>query len=176
MGEYLDKIPTHLHDHLKGLLKASKMPQDEETLEKISKGWVEKFDAFEDEISKQNMEEMQTLPKDDERGALVLTYSGSLVNIGPLADGVRTVMYTSIGLRTDAPDRAEKDDSVLETDVTVDDVIKFKTGPVKSTSKIYKIAVCRGNLSAIEQENNLTKVMTDIEDIMLDVNKTILSD
>jgi hypothetical protein len=176
MGEYMDKIPAHLHDHLRGLIKASKMQDDEESLEKIAKGWVEKFEAFEDEIAKQNMEEVETLAKDEPKGALALTYSGSLVNIGPLSDDGRTVMYTSIGLRTDAPDRAEKSGSELEMDVKVDDVIKFKKGPVKSTSKIYKIAILKGNLSVEQQEDNLTKVMTDIEDIMLDVNKTILSD
>jgi hypothetical protein len=176
MGEYLEKIPQHLHDHLKGLIKASKMPDDEETLEKIAKGWLDNFDAFEAEIEKQGLEEVETLAKDEPKGALALTYSGSLVNIGPITDGLRSVIYTSIGLRTDAPDRAEKDDSVLDADVVIDDTIKFKKGPVKSTSKIYKIAICKGNLSAEQQENNLTKVMTDIEDIMLDVNKTILSD
>jgi hypothetical protein len=176
MGEFLDKIPAHLHDHLKGLIKASKLSDDEETLEKIAKGWLDKFDAFESEIEKQGLEEVDKLSKDEPKGALALTYSGSLVNIGPLTDGVRSVIYTSIGLRTDAPDRAEKDDSVLDADVMIDDVAKFKKGPIKSTSKIYKIAICKGNLSAEQQENNLTKVMTDIEDIMLDVNKTILSD
>jgi hypothetical protein len=176
MGEYLEKIPVHLHDHLKGLIKASKLPDDEETLEKIAKGWLDKLDAFEEETAKQNMEEVQTLEKDNSKGAIVLTYSGSLINIGPLSDGTRNVIYTSIGLRTDAPDRAEKEDSVLGTDVVVDDTVKFSQGPVKSTSKVFKIAVCTGNLSLEQEENNLTQVMTQIEDIMLDVNKTILSE
>jgi hypothetical protein len=176
MGEFLDKIPTHLHEHLKGLIKSSKLPDGEETLEKIAKGWVDKFDAFVEEIAKQNMEEVEKLDKEESRGALALTYSGSLVNIGPIIDGSRTVMYTSIGLRTDTPGRVEKEGSVLDSDVVIDDIIKFKTGPVKSTSKIYKIAICKGNISPEQQENNLTKVMSNIEDIMLDVNKTILSD
>ena len=176
MGEYLDQVPENLHSHLKAIAKSSKLGEGEEALEKIAQGWLEKEKIFGEETGKQDMEEMDSLAQDDERGALALTYSGSLVNIGPLTDGVRKVVYTSIGMRTDAPDKAENDESKLGGDIAVDDVIKFETGPVKSTSQIFKIAVCKADLSAEDQEEALTQAMTVVEDLMLDVNKTVMTD
>jgi hypothetical protein len=122
------------------------------------------------------MEEIESLSMDDERGALAMTYSGSLLNLGPLVDGARKVVYTSVGFRTDAPDSAEKEGSKLAKDITSDDIIEFEVGPVKSTSKIFKIAVLKNDMSAEEQEENLTQVMTQVEELMLDVNKTVMMD
>ncbi|MBN1698119.1 MAG: hypothetical protein JW881_11445 [Spirochaetales bacterium] len=176
MGEYLDQVPESLHGHIKAIVKASKLPDDEETMEKVARGWLEKKDAFEEEIERQNMEDIDVLPRDDERGALALTYSGSLVHIGPLVDGVRNCVYTSIGLRTDAPDSAQEENSRLAKDVAIDEIIDFESGPVKSTSKIFKIAVFKDDISPEEQEENLTQVMTQVEELMLGVNKTIMLD
>ena len=178
MGEYLDQVPENLHGHIRAIMSSSSLPDDEETVEKLAKGWLDKKQVFEEEIEKQEMEEVDSLEMDDERGAIAMTYSGSLLNIGPLVDGARKVIYTSIGFRTDAPDSAEKEGSKLAKDITVDDTIEFEEGkgPVKSTSKIFKIAVLKNDMSAEEQEENLTQVMTQVEELMLGVNKTVMLD
>ena len=176
MGEFLDQVPENLHGHIRAIIKASKLPEEEETMEKLAKGWLDKKQVFEEEIEKQEMEEVDILSKDDDRGAITMTYSGSLLRIGPLVDGSRKVVYTSIGFRTDAPDSAEKVDSKLAKDIEVDDIIEFEVGPVKSTSKIFKIAVLKDEMSAEEQEENLTQVMTQVEELMLGVNKTVMLD
>ena len=49
-------------------------------------------------------------------------------------------------------------------------------GPVKSTSQIFKIAVCKEELSAEQQEENLNEAMTIMEEAILDVNKTVMLD
>ena len=174
MGEFLDQVPENLHNHIRAIIKASTLPDDEESMEKLAKGWLDKKQVFEEEIEKKEMEEIESLSMDDERGALAMTYSGSLLNLGPLVDGARKVVYTSVGFRTDAPDSAEKEGSKLAKDITVDDIIEFEVGPVKSTSKIFKIAVLKNDMSAEEQEENLTQVMTQVEELMLDVNKTVM--
>jgi hypothetical protein len=176
MGEYFDQVPENLHDHLRAIMKASKLPDDEESIEKLAKGWLDKKQVFEEEIENQDMEEVESLAMDDERGALVMTYSGSLLRLGPLVDGTRKAAYTSIGFRTDAPDSAEKEGSKLAKDAAVDDIIEFENGPVKSTSKVFKIAVLKEEMSAEEQEENLTQVMTHVEELMLGVNKTVMLD
>lgn len=176
MGEFLDQVPENLHGHIRAIIKASKLPDDEETMERLAKGWLDKKQVFEEEIEKQEMEEVESLEKDDERGALAMTYSGSLLRIGPLVGEARKVVYTSIGFRTDAPDSAEKEDSKLAKDIVIDDIIEFEVGPVKSTSKIFKIAVLKNEMSAEEQEENLTQVMTQVEELMLGVNKTVMLD
>ncbi|MBN2440999.1 MAG: hypothetical protein JXJ04_06625 [Spirochaetales bacterium] len=174
MGEYLDQVPENLHGHIRAIAKASKLGDDEESMEKLAKGWLDKKLVFEEEIDKQEMEEIDFLSKDDERGVLAMTYSGSLLNLGPLVDGTRKVVYTSVGFRTDAPDSAENAKSKLAKDITIDDIIEFEVGPVKSTSKIFKIAVLKNDMSPEEQEENLTQVMTQVEELMLDVNKTVM--
>ncbi|MBN1412661.1 MAG: hypothetical protein JW969_17570 [Spirochaetales bacterium] len=176
MGEYLDQIPESLHGHIRSVTKSSGLSYSEESVEKIAKAWLDKKQIFEDQTNQSNMEEVTELAKDDERGALAITYSGSLVNIGPLVDNVRKVVYTSIGMRTDAPDTAEEEKSEIVSDIKVDEIIEFSVGPVKSTSKIFKIAACNSAMSPEDMEENLTQVMTLVEDKLIEVNKTILSD
>ena len=120
------------------------------------------------------MEELDSFEKEDERGAIALTYSGSIVNIGPLVDEVRNVEYTSIGLRSDVPDSADNDASKLAGDVKIDDNIDFEVGPVKSTSPIFKIAVCKGDLSAEEQEEALKETTIALSDEFAKINSTII--
>lgn len=175
MGEYLDQIPDNIKGHIEQIAKDIKLEDDEDAVEKVARGWLEKKDAFEEKIESMGMEEVDSLSQDDEKGALALTYSGSLVNIGPIMDGVRHSTYSSIGFRTNAPDQAESDNSTLESDVEVDGIIKFSNGPVKSTSKIFKIAVCKDDdMTAEEQEKTIMEVATVIEDEFVEVNKTIM--
>ncbi len=168
MGEFLDQVPAAVQSHLKQIAK------DDEGVEKLAEGWLEKKKVFEEKLADLNMEEVDNLGKNDEDGALALTYSGSLVNIGPLVDGVRDCSYSSIGFRTEVPDAAENDQSVLTKDAKVDDTIEFNPGPVKSTSNIFKIAVCKGDLSAEEQAENLDEAVTIMEEEFVEVNKTVM--
>ncbi|MBN2738105.1 MAG: hypothetical protein JXR70_14070 [Spirochaetales bacterium] len=178
MGEFLDQVPEKIQDHIRALAKAAGLGENEEAYEKLASGWIEKKELFESETQRQGMEEIDMLEASDPRGAIAMTYSGSLINLGPLIDESRHAVYTSIGLRTDAPDRAEKEGSTLKSDMKVDEPLHFGQGPVKSTSMIYKIAVFTESdeMSAEEEESNITAVMTQLEDLMLGVNKTILSE
>lgn len=174
MGGYFDQVPTTIQDHIKAIAKDVKVAEGEDAIEKVAQAWLDKKSVFEDKIAEMDMDEVDFLGKDDEQGALVLTYSGSLVNIGPVIEDKRHCTYASIGFRTDAPAAAENDSSVLAKDVSVDDTIEFETGPVKSTSNIFKIAVCKSDLSAEEQEENVTRAATIIEEEFVEVNKTIM--
>ncbi len=175
MGEFLDKIPEHIQDHIREITKTTGLPPGEESVEKIAKGWLEKKQVFEEKIADLDMEEVDFLTSDDERAALAITYSGSLVNIGPIVDGVRNAGYISIGLRNDVPDAAVKEGSKLAKDVAVDDRIEFIIGPVKNTSAIFKIAVLTGSLTAIEQEEKINEATLLIQEEFVEVNKTIIS-
>jgi len=107
---------------------------------------------------------------------LALTYSGSLVNIGPIKEDGRTVEYTSIGLRADVPEAASKDGSIITGEVKIDGCIDFEVGPVKSTSPIYKIAVCKGDLDAGAQEEKINNATMVLKSEFVNVNKTIVLD
>ncbi len=177
MGQYFDKIPANLQNHVKGLVKSVKVEEGVDALEKVSQAWLEKKSVFEEKIGEMNMEEVNELPAEDAKGALALTYSGSLVNIGPLIDGVRTVKYSSIGFRTNTPESAESEKSKLAGDVSVDNIIKFEGGPVKSTSQIFKIAVCKDeDLSPEEEHQTIFDTATMIEEEFIEVNKNMMED
>jgi hypothetical protein len=96
------------------------------------------------------------------------------VKIGPQLDGVRKVQYTSIGLRLDVPDVADKEGSKRAGDVLLDEPIEFEIGPVKHTSPILQIAVISGQKSIEEQEEAITEATKLISDGFAEVNKTII--
>jgi len=173
MGKYMEQIPEKLQGHIKQLVKTSGLPQDEESEEKIAQGWLEKSRVFEEKITEFNMEEVESLEEDEEAGALVLTYSGSLVTVGPLVEGVRDVQYSSIGLRKDVPESATREDSVLNGDIVLDEIIEFQHGPVKSTSPVFRIAIAPEGMSPEEQQKTITEATQVITEEFIEVNKTI---
>jgi len=176
MGEFYNQIPVEVQSHLKDIIQSSGLPNSDESLEMMSEAWIEKKNAFEREIESIGMEEIDFLEKDDSRGALIMTYSGSLINIGPVSDGKRKAQYSSIGLRGDVPDMAENDESKLHSDITLDDVIEFERGPVRSTSAVFKIAVCKDMLDAEEQEETISNATLILTREFTDINKTLIGD
>jgi hypothetical protein len=174
MGENFDQLPDKVKEHVRQITKQSGHPDTDESLEMISKGWLEKKNIFEEEISKKGMEEIDSMEQSDERGCLAMTYSGSLLNIGPLTDEGRKVSYASIGLREDVPAMAEKAGAQLESSVTVDAVVSFSGGPIKSSSPLFKIAVSKEDLEAEEQEELINEVTQILAEEFVDVNKTMI--
>lgn len=176
MGEFFDQIPAEVQSHLKDIIQTSGMPDNEESLELMSESWIEKKNAFEREIESAGMEEIDYLERDDTRGALVMTYSGSLINIGPIIDESRKAQYSSIGLRHDVPDMAEDEDSTLKSDINIDEVIEFDKGPVKSTSAVFKIAVCKDIVDLEEQEEAISNATMILTKEFTDINKTYIGE
>jgi hypothetical protein len=174
MGEYFGQIPLSVKDHIKDITRTSGLPNNDDSLELMSEAWLGKMEAYDREIDSHDMEVVSTLDKDDDRGAIVMTYSGSLINIGPQVSGKRTVEYSSIGLRSDVPDTAEHNASILSKDVTVDQEVEFEEGPVSSSSAAFKIAVCPDNFSVEDQEEALSNATMVLSKEFADINKTLI--
>ena len=174
MGEYFDQIPARVQSHVKGITKSAGLPDTDDALEKIAQAWLEKEKKFSEETGDAKIEEASGLGKDDAKGGIAMTYSGSLVAIGPVIDGVRKVGYASIASRQDVPDLISNDNSVLASDVAPDKPIKFKEGPVKSTSPIYKVAVNKENLSAEKEEEKIMETTMVLTDDFVELNKTMV--
>lgn len=174
MGELMNQLPAEIQAHIKGITKSAGLPDDEESYEKMAKGWLDKKEIFESQIAEKKMVEIEKLTKDDTKGAVALTFSGSLVLIGPLVDGFRKAGYNSIGIRKNVPDSMVQENSKLAEDVTVNSPIEFETGPVKSTSSIFKIAVCEEDLDAIEQEEKISEVTVIMTNEFINVNKDLI--
>ncbi len=176
MGEFFDQIPEHIQGHVRELTKSSGMPDDEDYLEMISEAWLEKKRIFEEKIENAEMDEIESFGNADDRGVLALTYSGSLINIGPRVDSNRNLEYTSVGLRADVPDAVTEPSSEIDGDISIDAPIKFTTGRVKNTSAIFKISVPHEDLTPDEQIEKLDEITMILRDEFVDVNKTLILD
>ncbi len=173
MTELGTKIPENIQKHLQYVAKSFGLSEDQETIQILADSWTEKLDAFETKMIDMGMDEIGIFEKTDERGALALTYSGSLVSIGPLGDEGRSIEYTSIGLRKDVPDSVKEDNCALAGDMEVEKSIEFEKGPLKRTSPIYKIVACPVSLSAEEQEELVSEATTVIVDTFVDMNQDL---
>jgi len=172
--ETFNSLSEIIQSHVKLIAKTSGMPISDETYELLASAWVEKRDCFEDVIAENSLEEVTYFSLDEPKGALVLTYSGSLLNIGPLVDGKRRVEYSSIGLRTDVPKSAVDENSVLSSDVEIDTAVVFSKGPIQQSSPVFKIVLSQENLDAKDDAELLTRVTQALTEEFIEVNKTII--
>jgi hypothetical protein len=173
MGEYFEQIPVEIQGHVRQITKTSGLPDTEESVELIAQGWLEKKERFEKLIARMSMEGVDLLEKTDQRGCLAMTYSGSLLNIGPLREQGRTVQYASIGLRQDVPELAAEEGAELGADVVEGAPVAFIRGPIKSSSPVFTIAVTSEDMDLEEQERQITKATQILTKQFVEVNKEL---
>ncbi|RKX95573.1 MAG: hypothetical protein DRP84_03840 [Spirochaetes bacterium] len=174
MEGYLTNISEEVQNHLKQLASSVELPEGEDALDVLAKGWLEKEKLFMSKMEEENLEEVDTYSADEKQGGLILTYSGSLLRIGPMGEDGRNVEYYSIGLRTDVPEKAEKSGSVLEKNITIGEPMNFSVGPITKSSPVYKIAVVKEEMGPEKEEELLSEVTQILSDGFTEINKTIL--
>lgn len=173
MGDVLNQLPEEIQSHIKNIASLSGLPETDESYEKIAAGWLEKQRLFETEIAERGMVEIDSFDRDNEKGGVALTYSGSLLLVGPVIESKRKSSYNSIGMRKDVPDSIIQENSELADDVYLNEPITFDNGPVKKTSPIYKFAVCQDE-SPEEQEKNIAEATLVLTKGFVDVNKALV--
>ncbi len=169
-----DGLGTVIQGHIRQIAKTSGLRDGQESLEKLAEAWTMKREAFEATTREHGLIEVSFFGAEEERGALALTYSGSIVTIGPLDGGKRRCEYASVGLRADVPQSATEPESTLSADVETDGPIAFSRGPVKSTSPVFKIAVAAERLPLDEETTLLTQVAGDVAEDFARVNRTVV--
>ena len=174
MGESFAKVSEEVQNHLKQLAGSVVLPEGEDALELLSSGWLDKEAAFSNQVKEENLEEVDSFSLEEAKGGLIMTYSGSLLTIGPMGEEGRNVEYVSIGLRTDVPESARKEGSVLKEDVILGEPAVFETGPISKSSPVYKIAVVREEMPIEEEEELLSGVTQVLTDEFVEVNKTLI--
>lgn len=174
MGDILNQLPPQIQSHVKHITGQSGLPDTDESYEKIAQGWLDKKDAFEKEMHAQGLVDAESLDKEDAKGGVALTYSGSLVLVGPLKDGNRKSGYNSIGMRKNVPESIVQDDASLAKDIALGQPIEFENGPVKKTSAIYKLAVCPETLALEEQEEKISDATIIITQEFIDINNALV--
>ena len=174
MGENLDKLPERVRDHVRRLVEPAGLADVEDADELLAEGWLEKHAAFEKHTAERGMALMDSFSKDEAGGALAMTYSGSIVSIGPLVDGERDVAYASIGVRRDVPQMSVKQDSHLAADVEVDRVCELAEGPVQRTSPIFALAAFQKALPPAKENAALVEVTQVLTERFVDINNETL--
>jgi hypothetical protein len=173
MSERLDQIPAEIQSHIREITKSSGLPDTDESVDLIAEGWLEKKERFERITERMRMEEADILEVTDERGCLVMTYSGSLLNIGPLREEGRTVQYAAIGLRSDVPKAAQKEGSQLKEDARIGAPVSFAFGPITSSSPVFKIAVTSEDLDLEAQERQVMQATQILTKEFVTVNREL---
>ncbi len=176
MDEYFAQVSEDVQNHLKQLVGTVNLPAGEDALEILSKGWLEKEEIFNSQILERKLEESDSFAVEEPRGGLIMTYSGSLLTIGPIVDDGRRVEYASVGLRTDVPESAEKEGSVISMDILQGEQADFLVGPIKKSSPVYKIALVKEEMPVAEEEELLSEMTKVLADDFVEINKTLIID
>lgn len=158
MGELSMQISEKIKGHLKNLLPSFGLDKSEESLKTITKIWLEKDRLFNEQIKLLNMVEVDSFNKDEQKGAVMLTYSGSLISLSSIKDFSRTLTYSSIKLRTSVPEILVLEGINLQKNTEIDSCLEFENSPLKKTSSLCKIVVCKDSISIEEQDKRISEI------------------
>jgi nucleoid DNA-binding protein len=175
MSDSIQGLSDKVRSHLKKITRSSGLPDTEESFRRMADVWVEKKRMFEGQIGALEMVEVDSFAGDDPRGALLLSYSGSLISLGTLTGSGRRVEYASISLRADVPDLVITEGCALTADVHLDGEAAFSSGKVRSTSSLLKIAVCPEDVSPEEQDKRIREATIFLTNGFVKINRTVLS-
>jgi nucleoid DNA-binding protein len=171
MGMILAQLPEKIQKHLSGILANTEMPKNDDSLEVLAHNWIEKRDSFNTMIKGLAMHEEGSLAASDKRAVLLLTYSGSLIGLGPVRSDGRWMEYASIKLRANVPDIVTVDKTSVQDTIAVDATANFTEGKIKSTSAIFKIAVCDPVVDLNEQEKRVKEAMIFLTNMFVKLNR-----
>ncbi|MBN2352733.1 MAG: HU family DNA-binding protein [Spirochaetales bacterium] len=171
MGMVLAQLPEKIQKHLSSILAGTDMPQDDNSLEILAHNWVGKREIFDTMIKNLAMHEEGSLAPADARAALLLTYSGSLIGLGPERGDGRWMEYASIKLRHNVPEIVAVEKTGIQDMIAVDATASFTEGKIKSTSALFKIAVCDPDVDLAEQEKRVKEAMIFLTNVFVKLNR-----
>jgi len=176
MNTVIQTVPDLVAEHLREAASRFGLENSETTYLSLEKGWTEKMIVFEQEMSDLGMQDTAEFDPLDERAALFLTYSGSLLSLGPIVDGAREIRYTSIGFRKDVPESLVLDNANIAEPAFLGKPVSFKEGPIKQTSPLYKIVVPPASMEKEDQTCLIEDAVTVISEKFSDMNQDLLGE
>jgi nucleoid DNA-binding protein len=166
----IGKIPKEIEEHLAGLVRSLDPSDPKELFQRLQEGWIEKERLFTSQTEMLDMEIISGMSKEDSRGCILLTNSGSLLALSPEGSWME---YASIPIRSDVPEILLGKDVAFEAPLSVGDPALLSHGSLKKTSPIYRIAVCKGDTPATEQEKRIREAMIFLTNGFARINKSI---
>jgi len=171
MTNAFNNLPEKIQRQIASITKYSSLQYNNDSIEKIALLWIKKEEAFKEELKKQNMLETDYIELNNKNACIIMTYSGSLLKIGPEINKKRQVEYTSIGLRKDVPDHLLIDNVILGYDIIKDEPIDFFESRIKTTSPVYKIGICRDDSPIKDQTDTINKATDFILYNFIELNR-----
>ncbi len=165
-----NELPEEIRAQIDSLI------QDGENREQYASIWKKKFDLFTGQIANIGMVEVDSLEKEDGRGAILLTYSGSLISFGPSSGGKHWLEYASIKFRSDVPDFVQGLNVSRPHTVAKNHSADFEGCALKQTSAIYRIAVCPVGTKTGDQDQRIREATIYLTNGFVKLNKTLAGD
>ncbi|MFA6506535.1 MAG: HU family DNA-binding protein [Treponemataceae bacterium] len=170
----LNELPERVQKHLQSMTESSGLPRTDASLELITRNWFEKRDMFESQTRLLGMERTDGFSAEEKRGVILLTYSGSLLAVGPAAgNGGRWFEYASIKLRNDVPPLVRETDVSIEGSIEPDKPARFGRCSIKHSSDILLMAVCPADLPRAEEEKRLREASVFLTNGFVKINRTL---
>ena len=174
MGSF-KKLPKEVRNHLSSLSGISDLTASPAVQDLLADAWLQKEKIFMEQVHLYQMRIESSIPKNEKRAYLILTYSGSILGVGPEEKSNRhRVIYASIGIRKDVPEKLIQENLKIRTDITIDHEVEFSGGSLKKSSPVYKIAVMPELMNPGDQTKQIedaTRVMTQE---FVNINNTII--
>jgi len=168
-----DDLPSEIRHQLDALLPSTGLNDSLESKNRLATVWNHKFDLFCSQISALDMDFTAKLDSSDQRGAIILTYSGSLISLGPHNDDGRWLEYASIKFRTDVPDIAHCKGVLLLNPLEQGLPAEFSGCPLKKTSALYRIAVCLEGTTPDEQQKRIREATIFLTNGFIHINQSL---
>ena len=165
-------LPAEIQAQITALLDQDGTEALDEKKEHYAKIWQTKYELFVSQIHTVGMELVQELDASDTRGAILLTYSGSLISLGPSRSNSRWLEYASIKFRSDVPDYVHGQGVTINGPITCDAVAEFSGSPLKKSSSVYRIAVCPEGTSESDQEQRIREATIYLTNGFIKINRT----
>ncbi len=171
--ETFDSLPEEIRHQIQAMSQAPEMPQGNDLRERLAENWTEKFELFKAQTKLLDMTEAASLPASDLRGLIALTYSGSLISLGPRLSTGRWLEYVSISLRSDVPDMVSGQGVHLKDSVSQNEVMQFDKGPIQATSAVYRIALCGQEIGVDEQDRRIREAAIFLTHSFMKINRSL---
>jgi nucleoid DNA-binding protein len=167
------EITERVERHLRAVAESSGLPPGEESFKRITDNWLEKRRMFAEQTRLLGMEVTGELGAEDPRGAIMLTYSGSLITLGRTGTEGRWFEYASIKLRNDVPGFVKAEGVSVRPPVKTDEPATFSDCPIERSSDILLIAVCPEGVPAAEEETRLREASVFLTNGFVKLNRTL---
>jgi len=184
MTQFRD-LPPRIQKHLESVTESSGLPPGDDSLARITANWVEKRDLFQEQTGLLDMHEVDVFEAEDPRGLLVLTYSGSLISLGPLAPAGsgddagneaaagRHFEYASMPLRADVPSLVREERVSVVGELKRDEPGHFAGSSIEQSSPVLHMVCCEAEVSVPDQERRLREATIFLTNSFVKLNRTL---